>query len=109
MATCAACGRVLGEGVHTCPECGGTAVPGSVRRGAVLFGPGELLAGRYRVEACLGTGASGAVYGVRDGVLDRPFALKVFWEAMAPEDPAFAPPSASLFHEEGSVRLLTGD
>ncbi len=42
-----------------------------------LFTSGERVREAYIVEACLGAGAQGEVYRVRDVLLDRPVALKV--------------------------------
>ncbi len=67
MARCSGCGKPLHEGLHSCPSCGGTAIPARIERGLQpLHEPGDLLEGRYRIEKVLGTGASGVVYGVVD-------------------------------------------
>jgi hypothetical protein len=39
--------------------------------------PGELLGGRFRLERCLGMGASGVVFAARDEELDAPVAVKL--------------------------------
>ena len=41
------------------------------------FGPGSLLAGRYRLEAQIGTGGMAVVFRARDERLDRPVAVKI--------------------------------
>ncbi len=58
-------------------------------RSAGLYAEGTLLAGRFRVERVLGTGAAGVVYGVTDELLDRRAALKILWQKALPDDPAF--------------------
>jgi serine/threonine protein kinase len=41
------------------------------------FVPGDVLAGKYRVERILGEGGMGFVLGVRNIALDEPVAIKV--------------------------------
>ncbi|MBS2014372.1 MAG: serine/threonine protein kinase [Deltaproteobacteria bacterium] len=45
--------------------------------GARLLGPGDVIDGRYRVEALLGSGGMAAVYRATHVVLEQPFAVKV--------------------------------
>lgn len=49
---------------------------GDDERARGTFGVGDLLAGRYEIVACLGAGAMGEVYRVRDLQLDEVVALK---------------------------------
>ncbi len=90
MSHCANCGRLLPDPTHTCPSCGGTVIPDvPAAQSGDLYAAGTLLAGRFRVECVLGSGAAGVVYGVRDELLDRRAALKVLWQKALPDDPAF--------------------
>lgn len=90
MSTCRGCGSQLDSGIFSCPHCGGTALHRTVHSAPQpLFTPGTVLDSRYRVEQYLGSGASGAVYGVTDTRLERTLALKMFWESCLPDDPAF--------------------
>ena len=80
----------MGDGILSCPLCGGTAIPAAAQRSLQrLAEPGEVLGGRFRVEKILGTGASGVVYGVVDSMLQGEVALKVLWERASAGDPAF--------------------
>lgn len=45
--------------------------------GPAALSPGDLFAGRYRVDECIGRGGMGAVYRVLDTLLHVPVALKV--------------------------------
>ncbi len=90
MNRCADCGNKLEDDAVSCPSCGGTAVPESVKRGIQpLFRPGDVLADRFLVERILGSGASGVVYGVHDNIRGARVALKVLWERADRESPAF--------------------
>ncbi|HEX2643710.1 MAG TPA: protein kinase, partial [Thermoanaerobaculia bacterium] len=48
--------------------------------------PGSILAGRYRIEAFLGEGAVGEVYGAQDLELDESVAVKVLRPALAGDE-----------------------
>src|SRR5688572_17183444 len=53
-----------------------------------LLRVGDVLAGRYRVEAILGAGATGYVYQARDQLVETVVALKVLRPRLA-DDPAW--------------------
>lgn len=90
MDRCGRCGRGVPEGILECPECGGTARPSGPRfHGGPLFHAGQRLGDRFVVEQILGSGSSGAVYGVHDELMGRGAALKVLWEEATDNDPAF--------------------
>lgn len=90
MNRCGLCSKQAPDGCHECPACGGTLVPeGLSGPPAPLLQPGVRLLSRFRVEKLLGHGATGAVYGVTDHLLNRRAALKVFWNTVSPEDPEF--------------------
>jgi serine/threonine protein kinase len=82
LETCAACLSLV------------AAVAPALASGTVSIEPssllrvGDLLAGRYRVEAVLGAGASGYVYQARDQLVDTVVALKVLRPSLA-DDPAW--------------------
>ncbi len=89
MVRCGHCGTSLENGALSCFLCGGTAIPSHGDRGLQpLYGVGEMLSGRFRVERILGSGASGVVYGVHDSHTERRVALKVLWERASVGDPA---------------------
>ncbi len=89
MAHCGHCGTPIKDGALSCASCGGTAIPSHAERGLQpLYGVGEVLSGRFRVERILGSGASGVVYGVYDSHTERRVALKVLWERASEGDPA---------------------
>jgi serine/threonine protein kinase len=67
-AVCVRCGAALGS------RTGGAWGP-SPRTG--VLAPGEVVSGRYRIEALLGQGAMGTVYRVLELTTGRPSALKV--------------------------------
>lgn len=71
----------MGDGLASCPVCGGTVLSDRMDRDLQpLFEVGRVLAGRFRVEEVLGTGASGVVYGVEDTLRKGRAAMKVLWE-----------------------------
>jgi tetratricopeptide (TPR) repeat protein/TolB-like protein len=51
--------------------------------GATLFAAGDVIAGRYEVQALLGQGGMGAVFRVHDRELDEEIALKVLHPALS--------------------------
>ena len=59
------------------------------------FGPGVIVAGRYRLVALLGKGGMGEVYRADDLTLDQPVALKFLPEGLAVNDTRLA-----QFHNE---------
>lgn len=78
--------------------------------------PGDVLGGRYRVEARIGDGSTGVVYRAVQLALDRPVALKVLHPRLAADDRARARferearvasaldhPSAVPIHDFGEV------
>jgi hypothetical protein len=90
MGICRGCGQQLGTGILSCPHCGATGILAtSFSTSQPIYPPGTVLADRYRIEKLLGTGASGAVYGVTDTRLNRRLALKILWEPCLPDDPSF--------------------
>lgn len=89
MARCGRCGSALDDQAPTCPLCGGTIIPAQVERGLQpLYRPGDVVAGRFRIEKILGSGASGIVYGVHDANTDGRTALKVLWDQVLSDEPA---------------------
>ncbi len=89
MARCGRCGSSLDDLASTCPLCGGTIIPAQVERGLQpLYRPGDMVAGRFRIERILGSGTSGIVYGVHDANTDGRTALKILWEQVLSNEPA---------------------
>ena len=65
---CTVCGQDLAEGQKKAPTTGQHAV--------MIFAPGELVAGRYKIIEQLGAGGVGAVYRARDTEVDVDIAIK---------------------------------
>jgi DNA-binding response OmpR family regulator len=65
-----------------------TPAPTPARRGSV--GPGTVLAARYRIDSCIGSGNFGTVYRARHLTLDHDVAVKVLRGQMAGDDDAVA-------------------
>lgn len=74
--------RTSGTVADTHPSCGGRAFRMS------LFGPGELVAGRYRVIRFIGRGGMGEVYEVEDTELHERVALKTIRPEIAGDENA---------------------
>jgi serine/threonine protein kinase/formylglycine-generating enzyme required for sulfatase activity len=85
---CFRCGSYNADDVQKCTVCGqefvdrGGKAVGPVRKTttsshqALIFAPGEVIAGRYRVIELIGQGGVGAVYRARDNEVDVDVALK---------------------------------
>ena len=65
---CTVCGQDLAEGQKKAPTTG--------QHAAMIFVPGELVAGRYKIIEQLGSGGVGAVYRARDTEVDVDIAIK---------------------------------
>src|SRR2546421_344271 len=104
---CQACAREVSADSRFCPSCG-TALDGSAATGPyqpstiavaaprppeayadavepARFEPGQLLSGRYRIVALLGTGGMGQVYRADDLTLGQSIALKFLPEHLSHE------------------------
>lgn len=77
--TCPRCGSFLVDA--RCARCDGAAAPGEALEEATLA-PGEVLAGKWRVEGLVGRGGMGTVYAARDLALDRRVAIKLLRESL---------------------------
>jgi len=82
---CSSCGESYAEGVIFCPRDGSAL---SVR--TVDSGPdpylGQIIAGAFRVEALIGTGAVGGVYRAHQLGVERSVALKIMHRDLAAND-----------------------
>jgi serine/threonine-protein kinase len=65
---CPECGAGNADTVSACTSCGAQLLP---------IAPGTVLAGRYEIQALLGSGALGRVYRARDRTLEEVVAVKV--------------------------------
>src|SRR5439155_22951305 len=61
-----------------------------------LFAPGQLVAGRYEINALIGSGGMGVVYRARDRELDEVVALK----ALRPDRTTADPHAVERFRRE---------
>src|ERR1041384_2868125 len=67
-------------------------VPSPLAQAKLAYQPGDLIAGKYALEALLGSGGMGAVFRARNTVIDMPVAIKLI--------------RADLDREQFSGRLL---
>jgi CheY-like chemotaxis protein len=75
-----------------------SAEPGEREPSAAEIGPGVTLAGKYRLDALLGSGTFGTVYRARHLDLDHDVAVKVLRSAMSAD-----PESLARFRSEGAA------
>jgi eukaryotic-like serine/threonine-protein kinase len=96
MRSCAECRAEIADQARFCPFCGASA-PGA---GAAPADPhvGQVVNGKYLVEALIGRGGMGRVYKARHLTLDRPVVLKMLHRGFS-ADPAVA----ERFHREAKA------
>lgn len=118
MIACSSCGASVPEGARFCPECGQSTTDAPDEIGTVetisnletepledmskdgaaandhadAFGPGVMVAEKYRIERVIGQGGMGRVYlateSIANGERERPVALKVISEKYVGSDKA---------------------
>ena len=91
LAECSECQSVVAAAVAGLEE----SHDGPPHEGAKLPKPGDLIAGKYRVESVLGRGGMGTVFAARHGELGQTVAIKVLHSA--------APTAAQRFAREAKI------
>src|SRR5436853_1609397 len=96
LATCTACRRLVAAAVDAGAGPGPTAAGSGSGSGTLRgvpsgsFGPGSVVAGRYRIERPLGEGGMGRVFAARQIGLERPVAVKILRPELAGDALALA-------------------
>ena len=96
MPTCPACGAAIAAGSRFCPACGAAALATTAAAADPWIG--QVVNGKFRVEALIGQGGMGRVYRALHLTLERPVVLKMLHRGLTSD-----PSVAQRFHREAKA------